>query len=250
MILPDRLLHVFHWPGGHPIRVLLPAMILLSLVLHAAGLYVFRAKVPARTGALPPLPASLTVLPGGTVGPAGAKSILLAARDPSWMHPGRYRDRLLPAPRSGRVVAGATDPPLPPLLDPPAPQPSRAWLPSLPPIASRPLLGDELRPPAAPSLAPLTARFDPPGPAVPDALLQLLRDATPAPPPGEPLELLLRLDAAGEARHAWLLGSSGVPAFDLAAQRAVLRSRFGPAGGDYQGVLRIIFGGAQPDPAP
>lgn len=249
MTLSDRLLHVFHWPGGHPIRLMLPAMILVSLLLHAAGLYVFRAPVPTRTGALPPLPASLTVLPGGTVGPAGAKSVLLAARDPSWMHPGRYRDRLLPPPRPARMT-DSMSPALPGLLEAPAPSPSRAWLPSLPPLSARPLLGEEAKSPAAPSLAPLTARFDPAGPAVPAELLERLRDATPVPPPGQPLEVVVRLDASGEARHAWLLRSSGVPAFDLAAQRAVLRARFGPAGGGYQGVLRVVFGGGGGAPTP
>lgn len=241
MTLSDRLLHVFHWPGGHPIRLMLPAMILLSLLLHAAGLYVFRATTPARTGALPPLPASITVLPGGTVGPAGAKSVLLAARDPSWMQPGRYRDRMLPPPRPVRSLR-PVEPGLPPLVEAPPAQPSRAWLPSLPPIAARPLLGEELVPPRPPELSPMTARFDPPGPTVPAEFLELLRGALPATPPGQPVELMLVLDSAGEARHAWLLRSCGVPAFDLAAQRAALRSRFGPSAGGYRGVLRIVFG--------
>jgi hypothetical protein len=249
MTLSDRLLHVFHWPGGHPIRLMLPAMILLSLLLHAAGLYVFRATVPARTGALPPLPASITVLPGGTVGPAGAKSILLAARDPSWMQPGRYRDRMLPQPQPGRTLR-PVEPGLPPLVAAPPSQPSKAWLSALPPIAARPLLGEEAVPARPPDLSPMAARFDPPGPSVAPEFLELLRGALPSPPPGQPLELLLVLDSSGEARHAWILRSCGVPAFDLAAQRAVLRSRFGPATGGYRGVLRIVFGRTANAPTP
>ena len=48
MILAERLLHVFHWPASYPIRLLLPGMILFSVLLHAAGLYLLRANLPAR----------------------------------------------------------------------------------------------------------------------------------------------------------------------------------------------------------
>ena len=56
MILADRLLQVFHWPAVHQIRLVLPAMILLSLLVHGAGLYLVRAHAPARGVTLPPLP--------------------------------------------------------------------------------------------------------------------------------------------------------------------------------------------------
>jgi outer membrane biosynthesis protein TonB len=53
--------------------------------------------------------------------------------------------------------------------------------------------------------------------------------------------LLVVLDAAGEARHVWLLRSCGVPALDTAARRAVQLSRFGTAPGSYRGVLRVVW---------
>ena len=65
--------------------------------------------------------------------------------------------------------------------------------------------------------------------------------AAPEEAPGLPTELLVVLDAAGEARHVWLLRSCGVPALDTAARRAVQLSRFGTAPGGYRGVLRVVW---------
>ena len=62
MILAERLLHVFQWPASYPIRLLLPGMILLSVVLHAGGLYLLPATAPAPGVALPPLPGKVTVV--------------------------------------------------------------------------------------------------------------------------------------------------------------------------------------------
>ena len=78
MILTDRLLQVFHWPAVHQIRLVLPAMILVSILVHAAGLYLVRAKTPVRAVTLPPLPGKVTII-------SAEDSVLLAARDPSWL---------------------------------------------------------------------------------------------------------------------------------------------------------------------
>lgn len=242
MILAERLAHVFHWPTTYPIRLLLPAMLVVSLLLHAAGIYLVRAEAAPRGMALPPRPARITIVSDG---PA---SVLLAARDPSWLDPGRYRNRLLPAPRWQRPPR-ALQPALPPLVSaPPSPVPE-TWISALPPLAERARL-EASSAPQAPPLAPVTARFDAEGPEVTEEVLERLRVAAPAgTAPGLPTELLVVLDAAGAARHVWLLRSCGVPALDNAAQRAVQLSRFGATTGGYRGVFRVVWapsGGVSP----
>lgn len=238
MILADRLLHVFHWPAGYPIRLVLPATLLLSILLHGLGLYLVRSAAPIRTTSLPPAPAKLTILPEGI---AGAGNVMFATRDPSWLQPGRYRDLLLPLPQratSPRVLEMVT-PPLAAAPDQPAPE---TWVPALPPLSVRPWMESRAEGVSAPALSPVSARFDPAGPTITEEALGRLRAAVPKQPPGLPTEFLVVLDAVGEARHLWLLRSCGVPALDVAAQLAVQRSRFGSSAGGYRGVLRINWG--------
>lgn len=233
MILADRLLQVFHWPVSHQIRLLLPFMIVVSLLLHVAGIYLLRADAPSRGASLPPLPGRVTVIPA-------ADSLMLAARDPSWLQPGRYRDRLLPPPQVNRPLR-ALQPELPPLVPAPSEESSYTWVPSLPPLSVQPRL--EARVAASvPVLSPVTARFDAGGPEVTDDVLNRLRAAAPLRPPGAPTELLLVLDASGAVRHAWLVRSSGDAALDAAAIRAVQLSRFGPGASAHRGMLRIVWG--------
>ena len=233
MILADRLLQVFHWPAVHQIRLVLPAMLVVSLLVHAAGLYLVRAQPPARGVTLPPLPGKVTIVPA-------EGSVLLAARDPSWLQPGRFRDRLLPQPEVRRPLR-ALQPELPPLAPVPPESSPEKWVSALPPLAVQPRFEPRMAP-AAPLLAPVTARFETGGPEVTADVVSRLRDAAPAQPPGLPTELLVVLDASGEARHVWLLRSCGDPALDAAARRAVQLSRFGPSEKVYRGVLRVVWG--------
>jgi len=233
MILAERLLHVFHWPASYPIRLLLPGMILLSVVLHAAGLYLLRANPPALGVALPPLPGKVTVV-------SAADSVLLAARDPSWLQPGRYRDSILPVPRVERPLR-ALQPALP-VLEPVPPEVwPGSWVPALPPLALQPRF-EARATTLPPGLAPVSARFESGGPEVTPDVLGRLKAAASAQPPGLPTELFLVLDAAGEARHVWLVRSCGDPALDTAAIRAVQLSRFGPSEAGYRGMLRVVWG--------
>ena len=234
MNLTGRLLHVFHWPGGHPIRLLLPAMILVSLVLHAAGLYLVRAQVPSRGLTLPPLPAKVTTL-------AAADSVVLAARDPSWLQPGRFRDRLLPLP-AVKPARRALQPALPPLVAAPAEVSADTWVPALPPLSVQARFEARGVGGSAAVLAPVGARFDGPGPEVTEDVLNRLRAAAPPQPPGLPTELLVVLDGSGEARHVWLVRSCGDAALDAAAVRAVQLSRFGPSENGHRGMLRVVWG--------
>jgi hypothetical protein len=237
MILADRLAQVFHWPATYPIRLMLPLMLVFSLLLHAAGLYLVRARPPAPGIALPPWPARVTLWPGG------ADSVLLAARDPSWLDPGRHRDRLLPVPHWERPWR-ALQPGLPAFVEPPPTVPRETWVPALPPLSVRARFEPRTQI-VPPEPAPVTARFDGGGPEVTEDVLARLRAAAPAEAPGLPTELLVALDANGEARHVWLLRSCGAPALDTAAQRAVQLSRFGPSAGGYRGVLRVVWAAAR-----
>ncbi len=238
MILADRLLHVFHWPAGYPIRLVLPGMLLLSIILHGAGLYLVRSTPPMRANSLPPAPAKLTILPSGT---AGEGNMVLAARDPSWLQPGRYRDRLLPMPQRA-LTPRVLESPLPSLVPAPEQHAPETWVPALPPLSVQPWLESHSEEMSAPALARVTARFDPVGPTITEEALGRLSAAVPKQPPGLPTEFLVVLDTVGEARHLWLLRSCGVPALDVAAQLAIQRSRFGTSAGGYRGVLRIIWG--------
>jgi hypothetical protein len=242
MILAERLAHVFHWPTTYPIRLLLPVMLVVSLLLHAAGIYLVRTEAAPRGMALPPRPARVTIVPDG---PA---SVLLAARDPSWLDPGRYRNRLLPAPRWQRPPR-ALQPELPPLVSAPPSAAPETWISALPPLAVRARL-EAPSVASAPGLVPVIARFDEEGPEVTEEVLVRLRSAAPeGTAPGLPTELLVVLDASGAARHVWLLRSCGVPALDNAAQRAVQLSRFGAPPGGHRGVLRVVWapaGGVAP----
>ncbi len=241
MIIPGRFLHVFHWPAHHQIRLVLPAMLLLSLVLHAAGLYLLRSDLTPRAVSLSPPPVKVTIFPSGIA------SVLLEARDPSWLEPGRFRDRLLAEPRAARPLR-ALKPGLPELVQPPAPLLPEQWVPALPPLAVRPWLARTGGKTPPSSLQPVTARFVGSGPAITDDLLGRLRAAAPAEPPGASTELLVVLDASGEARHVWLLRGCGVAAIDLAAQVAVQRSRFGPSAQGHRGILRVIWGNREGSP--
>lgn len=235
MIIPERILHVFQWPAHHQIRLLLPTMLILSVLLHAAGFYLVRSTWLQRGVSMPPPAVTVTLYP------AEEHALLLGARDPAWLEPGRFRDQMLPPPqitRTHRVL----DPGLPELLPSPVTAPPEHWVPALPPLAIRPWLISSGEKSSPTSLLPVTARFSEGDLGVTDDLLARLRAAAPLDPPGSPTELLVVLDAAGEVHNVWLVRGCGVAALDKAAQMAVQRSRFAPPSGDRQGILRIIWG--------
>lgn len=233
--LTGRLMHVFHWPVAHPIRLLLPAMIIVSVLVHLLGAYLVKVGAPSRP-VLPPWPSKVTVIPG-----AGEGLVLLAARDPSWLEPGRYRDRMLPPPKHVRRNL-ALNPALPALLPAPREETASEWVPSLPPLAVRPLFEARAPQPAPAALAPLGARFESGADRVTAEVLEGLRSVAPPAPPGRPTELLVVLAPSGDVRHVWLVRGCGDAELDFAAQRAVQRSRFAPAEGASSDVLRITWG--------
>ena len=234
--LTDRLFHVFHWPLAHPIRLLLPAMVVVSLLLHLLAAYIVKPVMPARP-ALPPWPSEVTVLPR-----AGAEGlVLLEARDPSWLEPGRFRERILPQPKPERREL-ALRPPLPPLLPAPPAAPAESWVPSLPPVAVKPLFEPRAPRLPPPALAPVGARFESGAAWVTEEVLQQLRAVTPSESPGRTTELLVVLAPSGDVRHVWLVRSCGDAELDFAAQRAVQRARFARGDGPRRDVLRIAWG--------
>lgn len=234
----ERILQVFQWPSHYPIRLVLPAALVISLLVHASAVYLFR---PAVVSAAPVAQAQAKV----SLVPAASGSALLDARDPSWLEPGRFRDSILGAPHATRPRR-ALDPRLPDLV-PPAPEArGERWAPSLPPLAALPKF-EQREALAPPAVAPVSARFDGDGPPVPEELLGRLRVAAPSSPPGPATELLVAIDAVGDVRHVWLVRSCGVPQLDLAAQLAVQRSRF-RANGGHEGVLRVVWGPGEAAP--
>lgn len=241
--LADRLLHVFHWPVAHPIRLLLPGMVLLSLVAHLLVAQLVKVAAPSRPG-LTPWPAKITIFPGA----AEQGSLLLAARDPSWLEPGRFRDRMLPPPKVERREV-ALRPELPPLLRAPRDEVADGWVPALPPVAAKPLFVQRGPRPAPPALVPTTARFESGvDEGVTEDVLARLRAAAPAEPPSRATELLVVLAPTGDVRHVWLVRGSGDADLDLAAQLAVQRARFAPGTALRRGILRIAWGPREAKP--
>lgn len=241
-ILTERLLNVFHWPAAHPVRLLLPGMVLLSLLAHLFVAYALQVAAPSRP-ALAPWPSKVTILPRA----GGEGMMLVDARDPSWLEPGRFRDRMLPPPQAVRRER-ALHPGLPPLLPAPRAADTNFWVPALPPVASRPLFIQRAPLPPPPVLVPTGARFESGATWVTDDVLTRLRAVALAEPPGRATELLLVLAPTGDVRHVWLLRGSGDAELDLAAQLAVQRARFAPAGGLRRDVLRISWGPREPAP--
>jgi TonB family protein len=234
--LADRLLHVFHWPVAHPIRLLLPGMVLLSLVAHLLVAQLVKVAAPSRPG-LTPWPAKITIFPG--VGEEG--SLLLAARDPSWLEPGRFRDRMLPPPKVARREL-ALRPELPPLLPAPREAVADAWVAALPPVSVRPLFVERGPQPSPPALVPTMARFESGAEGMTEEVLARLRAVSPSEPPSRATEMLVTLAPTGDVRHVWLVRGSGDADLDLAAQLAVQRARFAPGAGARSEVLRINWG--------
>ena len=101
--LTARLPHVFRWPIEHPIHLLLPGMVVVSLLLHALAAYLIVAPPPpqAKFSRSQASQAKMVLLPGE--GKSGGA--MLAAQDPSWMAPGRYRGHILPEVRYERAAA-------------------------------------------------------------------------------------------------------------------------------------------------
>lgn len=235
-ILTGRLPHVFRWPVAHPIRLLLPGMILVSLLLHALAAYIFTAATPPPSPLWPPM-SKLLILPSESL----SEMSLLTARDPSWMEPGRFRAQLLPAVRPQRSVL-ALQPTLPPLLAAPPEKSDARWVPSLPPLAVRPWFETPAPPPAPPSFVPTLARFESGWAGVTPDVLDRLRAVAPGHPPGRGTELLVVLAPTGDVRHTWVLRGSGDATLDLAAQRAVQRARFASSPEGVRDALHIVWG--------
>jgi len=214
----ERLSMVFDWPSRHPVHIAVPAMMIVSVLLHAVGLFVFQLKPPSeptstrRTASVFFL--SPTALDTGKILPiiASADPSLFSAtmsEDPDiWLLPGSdyspsfdgTRPEFLPLPaenqnapaklQSFNSVHGAN------------PQNKR------PAVISRPL----------PSKIVLEG-----GHAGMDfEMAPGISFAAPERKNLSPMEFLIASDPDGRVRHAFPLSSSGDEQIDRAALRALV----------------------------
>jgi len=121
-------------------------------------------------------------------------------------------------------------------------------VPALPPLAVKPWFEATAGKLPPPSFVAVGARFESGEGGVTEDVLARLRAVAPERPPGRATELLLVLAPTGDLRHAWVLRGCGDASLDLAAQRAVQRSRFAPAEKERRDILRIFWGPRGPQP--
>jgi hypothetical protein len=74
-------IHLFEWPSRHNVHLMLPIMLILSFLLHAASLFVFQATFPRSEGSRERSAMIYYVLPGS---PEAVRiAPMLAASDPA-----------------------------------------------------------------------------------------------------------------------------------------------------------------------
>lgn len=94
----ERLSMVFDWPSRHAVHVVLPAMIIVSVLLHGVGLFVFQLKPPAEP-TITRRSASVYFL-SPTAADTGKIVPIIASADPSLFSAATSEDRdigLLPS---------------------------------------------------------------------------------------------------------------------------------------------------------
>lgn len=220
MKLP-RLL--FEWPSRHNVHLALPLLLVVSLLLHAAGLAALQIARP-RVHSASIRPGQVWFVPAGSP-EARQLAPLLAAEDPALFSPARLDSGRLP-PFAATTYSPSFDEGDPALLPARASSPAEA----LPAAA---LTGPLLSVRSAVSTLP-TVR---PGPATRIALGDGLenRTLTPSAPPAFAAPPKLGLKAArflvsaapdGLILHIFPQNSSGYEALDRAALRVLASSRF------------------------
>lgn len=243
--LAQQLTQVFHWPASYPIRLLLPGLLLLSVLLHAAGFYALRSR-PADGAPAPRPPAAGVRL----LDPVSAEGAWLAARDPAWMQPGRFRDRLLPPAALPARRTLLDEPAFDVGREPPAVKRPQGWTLPLPPLADDPLLASRPRSPGAPAVPLRPTRVAVSGDAldIPAAMDAALAAMEPARLPGLPTELMVMVGPRGTVRHVFAVRSCGDPELDRAAQQVVRQTLFAAAPGAplRRSTLRIYWGYTPP----
>lgn len=218
----ERLSMVFDWPSRHSVHVMLPAMMILSVILHGVGLMVFQLRPPAeplsnrRSAALYFL--SPTAAETGTIVP------MIASADPSLFSAATSEDRdiwLLPGSDYSPSFDGVRQ--------------KFASLPAGDPSPATPLLSfDSVRagihgskkPPArqAPLATKIALEGDHAG-----MIFELAPGISFVAPERKnlfPLEFLIASGPDGRVLHAFPLASSGDEQIDRAALRGLMGGRF------------------------
>ncbi|HEY5813222.1 MAG TPA: hypothetical protein VIT23_11295 [Terrimicrobiaceae bacterium] len=222
-------IHLFEWPSRHNVHLALPAMLILSFLLHAACLFLFHASFPRSGGSPERFVAVNYILPGS---PEAAKlAPMLASSDPALFSSAQvFGPNVWNLPRTTYVASfDEQAPTLKPLPTPPLSQ----FLP--PSSGTTPMTVDAVVPkvprPREPAL-PTAIHFDgelqkrswtPPGDFhFSDGNVVTRRGLAPA-------EFLVAVSPDGLPLHVFQQQSSGDENLDRAALRYLIGSRFGPS---------------------
>lgn len=214
--------HLFDWPSRHNVHLALPAMLVVSFLLHAASAVVFQVTYP-RPRPSPEHPARVFFLRPGSPDAVQVEPVL-AAEDPALFSPAAVSGRGVWKVDGTEYVASFDA--MTTALSPAPPAPGT----SLPPVSPNP--------------GPVTARLAvrPPGPVVPGlpttvrlggglddreaTLPKTVEYSAPVRQRLTPAEFLVAVSPDGRPLHVFPQRSSGHESLDRIALRTLLATRF------------------------
>lgn len=237
--------HLFEWPSRHNVHLALPAMLVLSFLLHVGSLFLFHATFP-RSGGSPERAAAVNyILPGSPE--AERLAPLLAASDPALFSPAQvFGADVWNLPKTAYVAS--FDEETPALKPLPSPLPSQF----LPPDAgTAPVtVGASLPkgPPIPQSAPPTAVRFGgalQDRPCTPPANFKFTEVTALSRQGREPAEFLVAVSPEGHPLYFFPQQSSGDENLDRAALRYLAGCRFAPAPDETQiawGTVMFVWG--------
>lgn len=237
-------IHLFEWPSRHNVHLVLPIMLLVSFLLHAASLFIFQATFPRSEGSRERFAVAYHLLPGS---PDEARiAPMLAASDPALFSSakifGRDAWKLPKTPYTASFdegIPGLAPLPAPPLSQFLPPEPGTA------PIAAAAFVPKpSLRYPAVPTAVRFAGDLEgrswsPPQNLDVSALPVLSRQVL------APAEFLVAVSPDGVLMHLFLQRSSGNENLDRAALRYLAGCRFATAPSERElawGTATFVWG--------
>jgi outer membrane biosynthesis protein TonB len=221
-------IHLFEWPSRHNVHLVLPIMLFVSFLLHAASLFIFQATFPSSQGSRERSAVVYHLLPGS---PDEVRiAPMLAASDPALFSPAKIFGR--EAWRVPKTVYSASfEKEIPALAPLPAP-PASQFLPPVPgtaPVAAATFVSKPSpRHPAVPTAVrfggDLKGRSWSPSQHFDVSALSVLSRQVLA-----PAEFLVAVAPDGLVMHLFPQQSSGNENLDRAALRYLAGGRFDAA---------------------